>query len=686
MPGGGAATNAGIDFQHRVGAVAMLAMLSEVADLSWLGVGDHDLSELRFETSDGVDDLVILTDGPRVFVQAKRSLNLSAVATSEFSSVLRQFVEEFVREPSAESAYVLATSPSASRRITSDLRKLTEAARLNESGADSNPLTANEQEVRDFTYRLLELHFHEATGRAMSDAERAELFRRIRVAVLDLENGGALERAVLTVLSTRTAAPTSVWASLIALALSLAAERLSIDKSALTERMGHLFKTTDDPEPVFSQEDVVKLTIANQLSAGREVVLAPYDGNLVLAELIRFDADGTRRVRFVDGCVEFPNGISWEVLRRTSTLAGMERMILADPSIVKDRDVVLWPISDDAEDPEQSPWAQAHAASCEEQLRAHAPLLECLRCGRPIAENLAPAVEVDEEGIPHDVGLVHSRCLQPMHRVLGRVSSEGLADSLTPPDFDSRTWFSARPTGQGAFTNMSPVIQAQIVGIAWEPGHTDTEVGNWGVTYELEDGSERFVLKRGRVLRLTESEAHEQARVMNASISKAESDNDPLCIATTGSAHMFGPYSLLLKSECRAQPLRVVSAEARELTRATIVANNVVENFYAPLLALSTSETGAPFTIGEARILLTEPARFVDSVANWKDAGVAAPSLATSIVRSDDQFDVLVTRAFREGMGVVIDPVLDRSGELVSAFVVTDAGSLLHSAKGDIAQ
>jgi hypothetical protein len=42
MTGGGAATNSGIDFQNRVGALALVAMVTDVADLEIVGlVGQH---------------------------------------------------------------------------------------------------------------------------------------------------------------------------------------------------------------------------------------------------------------------------------------------------------------------------------------------------------------------------------------------------------------------------------------------------------------------------------------------------------------------------------------------------------------------------------------------------------------------------------------------------------------------
>ena len=60
MAGGGAATNSGIDFQHRLGALAMLSVLTQI-DLVLDGLVASGITELRFETHDDIDDLVIAT-------------------------------------------------------------------------------------------------------------------------------------------------------------------------------------------------------------------------------------------------------------------------------------------------------------------------------------------------------------------------------------------------------------------------------------------------------------------------------------------------------------------------------------------------------------------------------------------------------------------------------------------------
>ncbi len=655
----------------------MLAMLTDVDGLGWLQIGaeGRSINELRFETNDGIDDIVIVTDSSRIFIQTKRTLALSEKPASEFSLVLKQFVDQFVRDSAAGDEYVLATSPEASRRITSDLRKLTEARRLNELGADPNPLSEAEKQVLAVTYRLLTQHFKDLTGQPPTDEERDAVFGRIRIAALDLESGGSLERAVLTVLATRaTTPPAIVWGSLIAFALTLASGRISVDTAALLEHFGEHFETAVAGPPQSSTDDGMEFVLKGDLPAGREIVLMTLDDHLILAELIRFAPDGTKRLRFTHNAVKMANGVHGKVLLRAATSVGMKRLIESDPSVLKGRELTIWPISSD-EDPEATYWAQAHSALMTTIARRNSAPLECLQCGRPISEHLAPSVEIDQENTPHQVGLIHSKCLRPAHRVIGVVSGDMLLSTGVLTDFDYRTWFTTRPTGQALFNGLSPTARSQIVHIGWKLARQHT-VGNWGIAYRLEDGSERYVHERARVQSMTNSEARAQAAFMNESITAATERNDPICVASEGDA--FGPYSSLLRQQPGSPTLRVMSAEPRELTRATISAHNVADNYYAPLLVLIDADTGDPFAIDGAHVLLTEPLTLAESIKNWETAGLHMPRFATSVLRSDAQFDAFVAKAQRDDIGLVIDPILDGAGMLVTGFVVIDIDAALH--------
>ncbi len=90
----GSATNAGIDYQQRVAAWFLVALLfnhdiSSTLDLS----APSYIKEIAFETAENIDDLRLqLTNQNNIFVQIKRSLSLSTSTNSDFYKTIKQFV------------------------------------------------------------------------------------------------------------------------------------------------------------------------------------------------------------------------------------------------------------------------------------------------------------------------------------------------------------------------------------------------------------------------------------------------------------------------------------------------------------------------------------------------------------------------------------------------------------------
>ncbi|MFU6377360.1 hypothetical protein ACM792_19445 [Metapseudomonas otitidis] len=192
--GGGAATNSGIDYQQRIAAFILAQMLSESSSYSAIGLSEGILvDEVRFETNNKIDDLVLITDNGRVLIQAKRTLSLSESIESEYSSVLKQFIGQYINDNQTTDLFVLATSSRSSQRITKDLRKLTEAIRLNERGADENPLTEAERDVLKKTHHLMNHHYQSETRSPISDNDFKSILKRIRVSLIDIEEGAPLE-------------------------------------------------------------------------------------------------------------------------------------------------------------------------------------------------------------------------------------------------------------------------------------------------------------------------------------------------------------------------------------------------------------------------------------------------------------------------------------------------------------
>ncbi|MBE4115595.1 hypothetical protein HJ109_18940 [Vibrio parahaemolyticus] len=121
---GGAATNAGIDFQQRISALFLTHMFMDVVFIDDLGMDKNSkIVELKFESNNEIDDLVIKTEQSTIFIQAKRSITCSESESSEFYKVIKQFVSQYLTNTNSNDRFVLATTSKSSSKITVELKK-----------------------------------------------------------------------------------------------------------------------------------------------------------------------------------------------------------------------------------------------------------------------------------------------------------------------------------------------------------------------------------------------------------------------------------------------------------------------------------------------------------------------------------------------------------------------------------
>jgi hypothetical protein len=328
---------------------------------------------------------------------------------------------------------------------------------------------------------------------------------------------------------------------------------------------------------------------------------------------------------------------------------------------------------------EDDPIVQAHAQAYRRATEENSDFLTCLVCGRQVSENLAYAIEIDEEAHPYEAGIVHRACLRSTHRIVGVTGNELLADHPLLSDFDFRTWIRSLKTGQGLFNSARGGGKVSgVTTIAWNPDNSSPETGGYGVAYELDDGTVRYVLVRGQVHRTSRARAEQEANEMNAAIEHAKEAGDPWC----ADERAFGTYSQLVSGE-NPNPSKVVVASAREITRATVVAHSTVENFYAPLFYLADRETGQIYAIGDAAVLLTDPLRLGAFLENWRQAGIVFDAPATVILTEDRDFDLFIREAEEDSMIVVIDPLLDVQARPIAGYKVVNIKTMVAQAKAD---
>ncbi len=112
----GRGTSGGVAFQAEVGAYIAGLLLAE-RPLSRLGTGlPGSPKKLRFETTLPVDDILVETDCGEVYIQAKRTITLSAGPEGELASVASQFVKQF-RAGAAEGSVRRDLQPARDRLV-----------------------------------------------------------------------------------------------------------------------------------------------------------------------------------------------------------------------------------------------------------------------------------------------------------------------------------------------------------------------------------------------------------------------------------------------------------------------------------------------------------------------------------------------------------------------------------------
>ncbi|MDX1348410.1 MAG: hypothetical protein R3189_09205 [Thiomicrorhabdus chilensis] len=207
------------DFLHRVAAFLMVHILYDVPSVSALGVTpDIFVDELRFESNNVIDDLVLMTSQGRFFIQAKHALSLSDCCVSEYSSVLRQFIVQFCSENIKGDRYIIATNSGASPEITKELKNLAEMSRINGTHIIDSPQTDLERDVISKTRSLLEFHFKSVTGEELQKRVLEEIFSKIHVAVIDIEAGKPLEKAVMSLLADKSGMNSDeIWEAMISM-------------------------------------------------------------------------------------------------------------------------------------------------------------------------------------------------------------------------------------------------------------------------------------------------------------------------------------------------------------------------------------------------------------------------------------------------------------------------------------
>lgn len=670
---GGSAAAGGVGFQQSVAAYALAHVLVGDTSLQAFGLDrEFDFSTLHVESALAIDDVVIIGRSHRALIQAKTTVSMSSSENSTYADVLRQFVNHHVREGREGDAYILATSIQSSSRIVLDLTRLVESARLSASALEDNPLTQAEEEVLKNTRTLILAFLADAGIGSPSEDDFLGVFRRMHVLPLDFEapRGRDLNSALMLLRGKALIESQLLWSTLLQLCSALATDRGSIDKAGLMSRLGHNVNREGVAKTLLDEATLEVLTPEDP-SVGKDLVAfyAPGKENtrIIVAASPRFDNDGSKITKFTRDGVKYRDGTVQPIIFRSATLKGAVRFLAENQNLKGDREVVIienWM----KESFESNTWSKAHKSFLRTSFEISSNKLICLVCGNPVSEDRAHVVEIDEEGLAPAAGITHKRCQYPGLRILGELQSPLFAYYKALRDFDFNRWIAAAQKGHSVLT--TSVVQG-VATVLWNsrlPGHPR---GSWCVKIDTNDGGSHYVSNRGKVLRFSEELAQGEAADFQQWIEEAAAAGDPLCVSED--RQYFAQQSLLLEKLARGTTiLQCVGASEMPFNRAIDRAYSTAAEYYAPVVLLVVPERGDPVELAGAIVVLTNPLKILVFLENWREAGFDVPSIAAEVIETDEKFDRIVGDAIGAEYRVLVDPLFDGSGNLVSGLEMVE--------------
>ena len=252
--GGGAAAQAGMDYQNRVAAWVAVRILTEQESAPpWDLSSDTTLEFIRCETEQPVDDLLVGTSHQgHIFVQVKHSLNLSSSSDSPFASVIDQFVRQFIAHrginhknhpwerplDSERDRLLLVSSPGSSAPIRQHLPSVLRRLRSLSQDEGISRAVTNEKESDALT-RLRECLAHSwnrVTGETLAEGDERELLLLIRVQILDVDQEGSDELEANDLLRRVLRDPTQsqlAWHTIVQACANYASNRRGADRPNL---------------------------------------------------------------------------------------------------------------------------------------------------------------------------------------------------------------------------------------------------------------------------------------------------------------------------------------------------------------------------------------------------------------------------------------------------------------------
>ncbi len=684
---GGKAVNSGVEYQQRVAASFLASMWLEfdVGDLVNIA-GPLLISSVGFETNEPIDDLQLsCEDGTELFMQVKRRLSLSKSLTSDFGKAIEQFVCQHDSGDRATQRYLLVTTTESSSRVTKDLRLATDSVRLSSFEAAKKNWNMKQGETIDQLRGIVDEVRKANTKNAIADEEFGELLKLTHIVCFDVGDGMPMEKAMLLLLQPKISIePTLVWALLIKNSLTYASTQSVVNIQAMKDLLQRFGANTN--ERADGGASRMKYRTPKRWCSGREIFLLDNfadSGKVGIVELFRFDSDGNVRNPIVEGKVDFGNGLGGQVLARAATFEGMNRLIASNTGLVGDKDVVIIEAKySEDESPDDSELGLAHEKACISSFESLEEFDTCLHCGRTVNETSSNIIEIDEDGLPHATGLIHTPCMRPTDRIVGFTQTEGPLTASHLTYFDVRRWASKRQSGQRGLGNGVAMLSSGqgIIRLAWNPSNSQSSGFGYSVRLRLANESVRYVTARGRIDRMTHDAAKNQASQFEKWIAESQEAKNPMCY--TSEQFIFGRYSDLLKQKAKDEEcIECVSAEAVPYSATADKDYDTGGEWYAPIAYFTDSAFESVLSLGDLIPLVSDPLEAGRFLSNWAAAGFEIDDAQLTLLETDAQVDEFIHTGFANDLVPIVDPTLDKTPTLVSGMPFHNVADMLKERK-----
>ena len=663
----GSATNAGIDYQQRVGAWFLVSQytgfnINKTVDIE----KDLILESIHFETLDNVDDIRINCKDVTIYCQVKRKVSsLSSSAKSDFNKAVKQFVAEYIENYSLENNYVLITTSDSTTKVKKDLKKILTSIRLNDTKFQENPLNKSEENTFKF-FRTQFFHLYkDIKGVETDEANFIKFCKQVYISIIDLEEGSSNINAALMLLKSKDfPKPELIWKMLVANCLTYASKRQSID-------INHINTLLNQYRSDFQKED--GKDIDNNFACGKDILLIDSfveNADFLIVELFRFDDLGNLKLNYRDTKLVIESKdetTEWNVVFRCSTVTGMMRYLDENQTLYKDKNIAAIAAHPDIEEVENLPHIIAFKERNKTIFSENIKKWNCLHCEMSISSEEAYLVEIDEFGFKHSLGPIHKDCRRSLDRVLGVTGLKEPFPKSNLKNFDYKKWVSLITKGQGQITaikNMDyggkrPIISYNI--------EREINEGAYCIRVTLENKNYTYLYCGHEIERYNKEEGeHMLAHLENELVSSIK---DP--IYATSINFNRGKYSELVKrKKANEKLIKVNRYDLVKYSAMLSKINETIEHDYAPICLLYDLITKQLIYLENIIPIVTDPLKFDGLYENWLEAGFEINECELKIIDNDKDFGLNLLRFFENKNSVVIDPEFDLQKNLINGFPV----------------